>query len=92
MTNTITKKFVQRYIAEDCEGRRYAWKDTEKTYEELKARYLENRDTYVDAIREVEKTFNAETFKITEKTIRMLKWTYNWKTHEGKFEETKEED
>ena len=92
MTKTITKKFVQRYIAQDCEGREFRWKDTEKTYEELKAKYLEKRDTYVDAIREVEKTFNTETFEITEKTIRKLEWTYDWKTHEGTFKETETED
>lgn len=85
----ITKNFTQKYVAQDCEGRYWKWEDTNEIYETLEKKYLEKRDSYVNAIREVEKTFDPETFKITLKTIRGREWEYNWDTHERKFVEMK---
>lgn len=83
----ITKKFVQKYVAEDCEGKYYRWMDTNETYEKLEKEYLNKRNPWIDAIREVEKTFNPETFKITTKTIKGREWKYNWDTREYEFKE-----
>lgn len=81
----ITKKFVEIYML-DMEGRRGEWMATDKTYEEEVALM----DGYRDKVRIVEKTFDDETFKITEKTLRLAEKEYDWGklTWEGKVKET----
>jgi len=70
---TISKNFVQKYTANDCEGRDYSWKDTEESYENL-VEILKKGDTfYLKAARIVEKVFDSETFKIEVKTIKEFK-------------------
>jgi len=76
----ITKNFIQVDRAMDCECRRYAWCDTDKTYEEA----VEGLDVYTDGVREVEKTFNPDTFEITVKVIRETDYKYNW--DKGEYE------
>jgi len=62
----ITKTFIQMYVAQDCEGRQYAWEDVNRTYEEAVNRISH----YAIAVREVVKTFDPETFTITETETR----------------------
>ena len=88
----ITKTFVQREIALDCEGRRWDWEDMNETYEALEEKNLkEGKGGYVGAIREVEKTFNPETFKITIKVIRGREWKFNWDMSKWEFVEMKKD-
>jgi hypothetical protein len=60
--------------------------DIDKTYEEA----VKMLNGYNDAVREVEKTFDPETFKITEKEIRKTEKDYEggW-TWMGKVREVK---
>ena len=80
MTN-ITKTFTEIYRL-DMEGRHGEWVATAKTYDEAVA----TLDGWNDAVREVEKTFDPETFTITEKVIRETRkgyegeWTWHGKT------------
>lgn len=62
----IVKTFVEIYLL-DMEGRRGEWKVTDKTYEEA----VNGMNPWVTAVREVEKTFNPDTFTITEKTLKI---------------------
>lgn len=62
----ITKTFIQMYVAQDCEGRQYAWKDVNRTYDEAVNRI----NPYAIAVREVVKEFDPETFTITEIEVR----------------------
>jgi hypothetical protein len=62
----ITKTFIQMYVAQDCEGRQYAWKDVNRTYDEAVNRI----NPYAIAVREVVKEFDPETFTITETETR----------------------
>lgn len=66
---TITKTFTQMYVAQDCEGRRYAWEDVDLTYEEA----INRISPYATAVREVVKAFNLDTFKITTIETRKAK-------------------
>ena len=45
--------------------------DTDKTYEELSANLWEDSNAWYTAVRVVEKTFDDETFKITEREIKI---------------------
>jgi len=78
----ITKTFVQAYIS-DMEGRYYKWINTTKTYEEA----VNTIDNWTSAIRVMEKTFDPETFIITEREIKRTEkvydgWCWNGKTVE----------
>ena len=44
---TITKNFIQMYIAQDCEGRRYNWEDVNLTYDEA----VKKMNPYANAVR-----------------------------------------
>ena len=65
----ITKNFVEIDLA-DMEGKRSDWTVVDMTYEEAVARLKD--DPFINAVRIVEKTFNPDTFKITNKVIRMM--------------------
>ena len=67
----ISKNFVQKYVSHDCEARDHEWEDTDKTYEELSANLWEDSNAWYTAVRVVEKTFDDETFKITEREIKI---------------------
>jgi hypothetical protein len=68
---TITKNFVEIYVAADCEGRRYEWVGTNETYEEAVVRITTPGKYYMtDGVRIAEKTFNADTFEITTRTVK----------------------
>ncbi len=54
------------YVAQDCEGRQYAWKDVNRTYDEA----VNHINPYATAVREVVKEFDPETFTITETETR----------------------
>ena len=79
----IVKKFVETYTM-DCEGRNGEWKATAKTYEEA----VKGLNAWVAAVREVEKTFNPETFEITVKVIKKTENEYDWDKREYKAVET----
>ena len=79
----IIKKFVETY-AMDCEGRNGEWKVTAKTYEEA----VKGLNAWVTAVREVEKTFNPETFEIAIKVIKKTENEYDWNKREYKAVET----
>lgn len=80
---TITKTFTEIYTL-DMEGRHGEWRKTDKTYEEA----VKMMDGWNDAVREVEKIFNPDTFEITEREIRKTikdyegEWTWKGKTKE----------
>ena len=63
---TITKNFIQMNIAQDCEGRRYAWEDVDMTYDEA----VNKMNPFAPEVREVVKEFDPETFTITVKVLR----------------------
>lgn len=69
----ITKTFTETYNL-DMEGRHGEWRVTAKTYEEA----VKDFDGWMTAVREVEKTFDPETFEITEKVLRETENRYNW--------------
>lgn len=69
----IIKNFVQKYVSHDCEARDYEWENTDKSYEELSENLWENSSAWYTAVRIVEKTFDDETFKITEREIKITK-------------------
>lgn len=71
----ITKKFIETYNL-DMEGRNGEWNTTEKTYEEAVKAF----NGWMTAVREVEKTFNPETFEITVKVLKETENKYNWTT------------
>ena len=71
----ITKKFIETYNL-DMEGRNGEWNTTEKTYEEAVKAF----NGWMTAVREVEKTFNPETFEITVKVLKETENKYNWNT------------
>ena len=78
----IIKAFVQVYIS-DMEGRSYEWVNTTKTYEEA----VNTLDNWTRAVRVVEKTFDPETFIITEREVKRTEkvyegWRWNGKTTE----------
>lgn len=64
----ISKTFVQIYVAHDTknsEGNYCWWENTEKTFEEAK-----NLKGWIDGVRLIEKTFDDETFEVTEKVLK----------------------
>ena len=69
----ITKKFTETYNL-DMEGRNGTWNTTEKTYEEAVKAF----NGWMTAVREVEKTFNPETFEIIVKVLKETENRYNW--------------
>ena len=71
----ITKKFTETYNL-DMEGRNGEWNTTEKTYEEA----VKGFNGWMTAVREVEKTFNPETFEIIVKVLKETENRYNWNT------------
>lgn len=71
----ITKTFTETYNL-DMEGRYGKWNTTTKTYEEA----VKDFNGWMTAVREVEKTFNPETFEITVKVIRETENRFNWET------------
>ena len=85
---TITKTFIQKHIATDCEARNWDWVDTNKTYEDLTKELKDKWNGWFDGVRVVEKIFDAETFTITIKVIKTTKREFNWDTHKWYVEET----
>lgn len=87
---TIKKTFTQKHVATDSEARNWKWFDeTEETYEELVEALASRWNGWFDAVRVVEKTFDDETFAITEKIIKQTDRVYEgfyWK--EGEVKET----
>ena len=77
----ITKNFIEIYRLDE-EGRHGEWETTDLTYEGAVA----TMDGWNDAVREVEKTFDPDTFKITVRVIRETEkdyeggWTWKGKT------------
>lgn len=71
----ITKKFIETYNL-DMEGRSGEWTTTTKTYEEA----VKGFNGWMTAVREVEKTFDPETFEITVKVLRVTENEYDWDT------------
>ena len=85
----ITKIFVQEHISNDCEALHWKWIDTTKTYDELKDALTNKWNGWFDAVRVVEKTFDDETFTITEKVIKKAERTYkDFHWVKGTIEET----
>ena len=68
----MTKNFVQIYVL-DMEGRNGEWHDTKKSYDEA----TKGLNGFTEAVREVMKTFDPETFTITEKEIRRTDKIYD---------------
>ena len=62
----------------------YGWKVTNRSYEEWQTRL----NSFESAVRLVEKTFNSETFEITEKTIKKTERRLNPKTWDIEVVET----
>lgn len=85
---TISKIFTQKYISNDCEAREWEWVDTKETYEELVKKLAEKWDAWFEAVRVVEKTFDAETFEITTKVIKRTGRTYTGYRWDGGVAET----
>jgi len=75
---TISKFFVQKHISSDCEARYWDWVDTDENYEILIERLKNKWNGWFDGVRIVEKTFDAETFIITTKTIKTFKRESHW--------------
>ena len=75
---TITKTFIQKHIARDCEARNWDWEDTNENYEVLIERLKNKWNGWFDGVRVVEKTFDAETFIITTKAIKTFKRESHW--------------
>lgn len=71
----ITKKFVEIFTM-DMEGRSGEYYATNKTYEEAKKMI----DCYCPRVREIEKTFNPDTFTITIKVLKETVREYDWRT------------
>ena len=74
---TISKIFTEKRISRDMEARNWQWRDTDESYEELAEKLRTEWDGWFDAVAVVEKTFNDETFGITEKLIKMTRRTYD---------------
>lgn len=79
----IVKTFVEIYTL-DMEGRNGKWEAVDMTHEEA----IKELNGWNNAVRTVEKTFNTETFKTTEKVLRLTEkdyegaWTWNGKIKE----------
>lgn len=80
----LTKKFTQRKVSHDCEARHWTWEDTNETYEEAVKELAKEWDGWFEEVREVEKTFDDETFEITIKVIRVTERTYDKVYHSWK--------
>lgn len=80
----MKKNFVEIYVL-DMEGRNGEWERTNKTYEEA----VKGLNGYVDKVREVEKTFDPETFEITVREIRRTEKVYDGWTWKGETKETR---
>ena len=78
----IKKTFTQILTAQDSEGRRMAWEDDCKNrglewwIDDLRTR----QDTFTTGAREVEKTFDPDTFTITVKVLRGAEMRWNRET------------
>ena len=79
----ITKTFTQIYRL-DMDGRYGEWYNTDKTYEEV----VKELGCWVTGARVIEKTFNPDTFEITENVIKETETRYNWDTRENELIET----
>ena len=75
----ISKIFTQKYEAQDCEGHIYAWEDTTEDFDTLKGKM----NGWCTAIRIVEKTFDSDTFLITETPIKVARRVYTRHEYEG---------
>ena len=84
----IRKTFVQKYVAQDQEARKWAWEDTTEDYNELKESLMNKWNGWFDAVRIVEKVFNEDTFEITVDVIKTAMRVYkDWKWVKGEIEE-----
>ena len=78
----IVKTFVEVYVL-DMEGRRGDWEATNKTYEEA----INGMDNWTIMARIVEKTFDPETFIITEREVKRTEKVYDGWQWNGKIKE-----
>ena len=84
----ITRLFVKKYVAHDCEARYTAWEDFpgvtyEEAVEDLKAR----ASAWFTAVALVEKVFDPEAFEITEVFLKKTTAYYNYDLHKWCFSE-----
>ena len=68
----ISKLFTQKYEAQDCEGRVYMWEDTTEDFDTAKKKM----NGWCTGVRIVKKTFDSDTFLITETPIKVAK--FDW--------------
>lgn len=78
----IVKTFVEIYVL-DMEGRYGEWQTTNKTYEEA----IKDINNWNDRVRMVEKTFDPETFIITEREIKHTEKVYKGWFWDGEIKE-----
>ena len=69
----IKKNFVEIETS-NMDGMKTWWETAKGTYEENVKKMTEKYNAWFTAVREVEKTFNPETFEITTKEIRRTEW------------------
>lgn len=85
---TITQIFTQKYVSTDEEGREWVWKDTNETYFEAAEELITKNDGRFDAVRLIEKTFDSNTFQITDKVLKEIEKVYENLMWNGEIEET----
>ena len=89
---TISKIFVQKRIFHYCEAN-WTWEDSNESFDDLVDELASKWSDWFKAVRIVEKTFNDETFKITEKTLRAVQRHYEgYKWVKGTVEEMDEQN
>jgi len=79
----ITKKFVEILIM-DTDGYNGEYHEMNQTYEEAKKMV----SGYCPCVREIEKTFNPDTFTITVKVLKETEWEYDRKMGKSNITET----
>ena len=77
----ITKEFVQKYVARDCEARDWEWVDSGLTYEQEMQDLQSDWNGWFDGARLVEKIFDTDTFKIEIKVLKEVEREYDDKGH-----------
>ena len=83
----VTKRFVEVLVCEDMEGRHMKWVGTDKTYEEAVKELREVWLCGYHEVRLVDKTFNPETFEITEEVVKLAERIHLFALHTWKVKE-----
>lgn len=84
----ISRLFVKKYVANDCEARYPDWEDFPGvTYEEAVEKLYAHVNAWFKAVALVEKVFDPEAFEITEIVLKKTTAYYNYDLRKWCFSE-----